>query len=145
MVQISLKSSLVYLITFLLLSIFNSICAQDDSKDQELSKALIGTWIYQDNLNGEDVNSAIGNRIKSFTGKHWQINQSDPHTGRVIFHHGGTYEINDGIVITTTKYANSNTFNLVGSTNSFTMKVEDNTLTQTGIDNKWDEIWIRID
>ena len=86
---------------------------------------------------------AAGGRLKFLTGKHWTVTQADPKTGLTIFHHGGTYTLKGDEYIETVEYANESTTNLISQAFKFTVKVEGDTLTQTGIGNPWTEIWKR--
>ena len=86
-----------------------------------------------------------GARIKLFTGTHWVITQADPESGRVIFHHGGTYTVNGDPYAGTVEYANPNTTRLIGRTHEFESEVESDTYIQRGLNNNFNEIWRRLD
>ena len=73
----------------------------------------------------------------------WTITQADPKTGMTIFHHGGTYALKGNEYLETVEYANESTTNLIGKTFKFTIKVEGEALTQTGVGNPWTEVWKR--
>ncbi|MBT2161118.1 hypothetical protein HW347_07560 [Zobellia sp. KMM 6746] len=127
------------------LSIGNQLYAQNSVSDEELGKNLIGTWVYQKNLNGEDSGLAVSNRIKTIVGKHWQITQSDPKTGEVVFHHGGTYTIENGIYTETILFANESTMNLIHQSFMLKIKIEGDTMTQIGEGNQYNEVWKRTE
>ena len=61
-----------------------------------------------------------------------------------IFHHGGTYTLNGDEYVETVEYANESTKELIKQTFKFTIKVEGDTLTQTGIGNSYNEVWKRV-
>jgi len=108
-----------------------------------LAKELIGTWILVGKPGEVGEAPAVGGRLKFFTGRHWTITQADPKTGVTIFHHGGTYALKGNEYLETVEYANESNTNLIGQTFKFTIKVQGDTLTQTGIGNPWTEVWKR--
>src|SRR5436853_622458 len=69
--------------------------------------------------------------------------QTDPKTGVVIFHHGGTYTLKGSDYVETVEYATPSTKDLIGQTAKFTLKIEGDTLNLIGVDNPWREIWKR--
>jgi hypothetical protein len=108
-----------------------------------LATNLLGTWILVGKPGEIGEPPKAGGRLKFFTGRHWVITQADPETGVTIFHHGGTYTLNDDKYAETIEYANENTKELIKQTFQFTIKVEGDTLTQIGIGNPWTEVWKR--
>ena len=109
----------------------------------QLAQELIGTWILVGEPGKVDEVPAAGGRLKFFTGRHWTITQADPATGVTIFHHGGTYTLKGDEYLETVEYANESTTNILKQTFKFTLKIEGDTLTQTGIGNPWNEVWKR--
>ena len=131
----------------LVLSAATNLQAQDKStaaKEQStLAKNLLGTWILVGEPGKVGEPPASGGRLKFLTGRHWTITQADPKTGVTIFHHGGTYTLNGDEYVETVEYANQSTKELIKQTFKFTLKVEGDTLTQTGIGNSYNEVWKR--
>ena len=109
----------------------------------QLAKELIGTWILVGKPGEVGEAQAAGGRLKFFTGRHWTITQADPKTGVTIYHHGGTYTLNGSEYVETVEYANESTAELIKQTFKFILKMEGDTLTQTGIGNPWTEVWKR--
>jgi hypothetical protein len=109
----------------------------------QLAKELVGTWILVGEPGKVEEVPAAGGRLKFFTGRHWTITQADPATGVTIFHHGGTYTLKGDEYLETVEYANESTTNIIKQTFKFTLKIEGDTLTQTGIGNPWNEVWKR--
>lgn len=109
-----------------------------------LAKNLLGTWILVGAPGKVGEAPASGGRLKFFTGRHWVITQADPDTGVTTFHHGGTYTLNGNEYAETVEYANESTKELVKQTFKFAIKVEGDTLTQTGIGNPFNEVWKRV-
>jgi hypothetical protein len=106
----------------------------------QLAKDMLGTWTLVDKP-GDGEKPA--RRLKFITGKHWNITQSDPDTGLTIYHHGGTYTLKGDEYAENVEYANESTKELIKQTFKFTIKVEGDTLTQTGIGNPFNEVWKR--
>ena len=86
-----------------------------------------------------------GGRLKFITGNHWAVTQADADTGKVIFHHGGTYTLTGDTYAETVEYANESTAQLIKKTFTFKAKVEGDTYTQTAVgdDNPFTEVWKR--
>ena len=133
-----------------MLTLTTATCLQAQDKpatareQTSLAKNLLGTWINVGKPGEVGEAPAAGGRLKFFTGRHWIITQADPETGVTVFHHGGTYTLMGGEYAETVEYANENTKDLIKQTFKFTMKVEGDTLTQTGIGNPWTEVWKRV-
>jgi hypothetical protein len=109
-----------------------------------LAQNLIGTWVLAGTPDKIEEAPAKGGRFLFLTGKHWCITQADPETGVTVFHHGGTYTLNGNQYAETVEYANDNTKDLLKQTNKFTLKLDGDTLTKTGIGNPWNEVWKRL-
>jgi bla regulator protein BlaR1 len=105
---------------------------------------LVGSWVLVGKPGEAGEPPAAGGRIKLITERQWSITQADPKTGVVIFHHGGTYTLKGNEYNENVEYANQNTKDLVGTTTRFTIKLEGDTLTLTGIGNPWNEVWKRV-
>jgi hypothetical protein len=110
-----------------------------------LSKRFVGTWILVGKPGKVGEAPASGGRLKFLTGSHWTVTQADPETGVTVFHHGGTYSLEGDQYTETVEYANQNTAELLKKTFKFTIKIEGDTMTQTGIGNPWTEVWKRLD
>ena len=126
----------------------NYLLAQDKPATAQerspLAKSLLGTWILVGEPGKVGEAPAAGGRLKFFTGRHWIITQADPKTGVTIYHHGGTYTLNGDEYAETVEYANESTKELIKQTFKFTIKIEGDTLTQTGVGNSFNEVWKRV-
>jgi len=109
----------------------------------KLAKDLLGTWVLVGTPDKVGEAPKSGGRLKFFTGKHWVITQADPDTGKVVFHHGGTYTLDGDSYTETIEYANESTADLIKKTHKFKIKVEGNTYTQIGDGNPYSEVWKR--
>jgi hypothetical protein len=117
-----------------------------DAEQNKLAKDLIGTWVLVGTPDKVGDPPESGGRFKFRTGKHWCITEADPETGKVVFHHGGTYTLDSDTYTETVEYANDNTAGLIKKSLKFKVKVEEDTNTQTGIgdDNPFNEVWKRV-
>jgi hypothetical protein len=116
--------------------------AKPDEKPSKIARDLVGTWVLVGTPDNIGEPPATGGRLKFFTDKHWTITEADE-SGKVVFHHGGTYILDGEEYTETIQYANENTAELVGKTLKFKVKVEGDTYTQIGIDNPYTEAWKR--
>jgi hypothetical protein len=116
--------------------------AADPSKSQ-LAKDLIGTWAYAGAPDDVKDPPENGGHYKVFTGKHWCVTSADPGTGKVAYHHGGTYTLDGENLEESVKYATEATASLIGQTFKYKIKVEGDTYTQTGVGNPYNEVWKR--
>lgn len=117
--------------------------ADDGAQPANLAKDMVGTWIQAGTPEKvEDPPPAKG-PLKFLTGKHWTFTQADPETGKVVYHHGGTYTLDSDNYAETIHYANESTANMIGQTLKFKLKVDGDTLTQVGIGNPYTQIWKR--
>jgi beta-lactamase regulating signal transducer with metallopeptidase domain len=122
-----------------------SIAQENAPTNSSIASDLIGTWVLVGTPDKIGKIPSEGGRLKLFTGKCFSMTQSDPKTGIVMHHHGGTYTVNGDEYSETIEYANPSTINFVGGTNGhFHIKLESDTLTLIGIDNPWKEVWKRV-
>lgn len=113
-----------------------------DTKSSQLAKDLIGTWVLVGTPDDEGKSPATGTRLKFLTGKHWTITEADE-SGKVVYHHGGTYTLDGEEYAETVKYASENTASLIGKTFKFKIKVDGDRYTQVGMGNPYSEVWKR--
>jgi hypothetical protein len=121
-----------------------SVVKAAENEASKLAKDLVGTWALAGTPGEEKEPPAKGGRLKFFGAKNWTITQADPDTGAVVFHHGGTFTLDGNKYSETIEYASEGTKDLIGKTLHFTIKIEDDKLTQQGIDNSYNEIWKRV-
>lgn len=122
--------------------------AQDDSTTPAAAKVdlrpqLIGAWALAgspDSTNAPEPDA----RIKFFGLNQWSITQSDPASGELIFHHGGSFTLNGNDYTETIKYAAESTKPLIGNVPKFKIAVDGDTLIQRGVNNDFNERWVRI-
>lgn len=113
------------------------------SAPSELAKVLVGAWTMVGTPDGEKAPE--GQRQLKFIGeKGWMISISDTKTGKVAFHHGGTFTLKGDEYTETLEYANESTSEMIGQSFKFKVKVEGDTLTQIGVGNPYSQIFKRL-
>lgn len=120
------------------------LSAGDEKKPSQLAKDLVGAWVLVGTPDKVDEVPIPGRSIKFFSGKHWCTTTSEEGTGKVIYHHGGTYILDDDQLNETIEYANENTAQLIKETNKFKVKVEGDAYTQIGVGNPYSQVWKRL-
>ena len=108
-----------------------------------LSDEMIGTWILVGKPGQVGEPPKSGGMLKFITGKHWCITQADA-SGKVLFHHGGTYSLDGDKYVETIEYANESTITMLRQKLTFSIKVEGVTYTQTGIGNDYTQVWKKL-
>ena len=139
--------SVVLIICFLSLTILlvGQLSAQDKKAPQsKLEKDLVGTWVMVGTPEKIGEIPTKGGRLKFFTGRYWCITHADPETGKVTFHHGGTYKLDGNEYTEKIEYANESTEQLIKQTFKFMITVEGDTYTQIGVENPYNEVWKRL-
>ncbi len=115
-----------------------------DPAEAPLADRLIGTWVLVGTPEKVGEVPKAGGRLKFFTGKCWCITQADPATGKVRFHHGGTYSLDGNKMTSVVDYAGESTEFRLNTTSNFEIKVDGDTYTQIGLDNPYTEVWKRV-
>ena len=105
---------------------------------KSLREALLGAWASPNSIDAENELKP-GGRMKMFGLKHWIITESNPETGELVFHHGGTYKIEGDIYEETIKFAALSTKELIGRTFKFKIAVDRDMYEQVGIGNNYNE------
>jgi len=110
----------------------------------QLAKDMMGAWVLVGKPGRVREAPERGGRLKFRTGAHWTMTQSDPKTGLVVMHDGGTYSLEGDTYAETLEYANESTSNDIGRTFVFKVKVEGDLMTQEGVGNPYTEVWKRL-
>jgi hypothetical protein len=114
-----------------------------EGKNADTLQALAGAWSLTGEA-GEVGGKKLGPRIKFWGKKHWSITQSEADSGKVVFHHGGTFTLDGDKYEETVTFANENTVHMIGMKLKFTITVKDDTYKQVGDGNPYDEVWTRL-
>jgi hypothetical protein len=126
----------------------HALAADDQPQKSEISPddlaaKLIGTWKLEE-AKTPGSPSGIGSRLKLFTGTHWCIIQPDPVTGVVVFHHGGRYILDGSKLKTTRDFAGQSTKSMIGSSGTFTIQIDGDTMKQADANDIFNETWKRV-
>jgi Cu/Ag efflux protein CusF len=111
-----------------------------------LNQQLVGTWRLVKQGNQSVLGTPSAQRLRFYTGTQWNITQADAQTKRVIFHHGGTYSLNNqtGRMVSTVNYAIESGASRLNTVSNFQITVQGDTYTQVGLDNPFTETWERV-
>jgi hypothetical protein len=106
---------------------------------------LVGVWKLAGRL-GEDgqIQPLEGQVLKFIIDGQWTVTYSDPESGRVQYHHGGTYTLEGNKYSEKISYATEATQSLFGQTFNFEVQVDGDSLTQKGVGNPYNEVWKRL-
>src|SRR5262245_47502229 len=96
---------------------------KDVKENITLAQKMIGTWARAGTPDKVERAPDL-TRLKFITGKHWAVTQHDPKTGKVLFHHGGTYTLDGDMYTESVEYANESTADLIGQKFTFKVKVD---------------------
>ena len=112
----------------------------DEARD--LRPKLLGAWglVGPPAAEGEPEKG----RFKFWGLHHWSTTQTNPATGEVVYHHGGTYSLDGDEYIETVRFAVGASADQLGRSYKFKIKVEGDTYIQTGVDNPYSEKWGRL-
>ncbi|MHC1765804.1 MAG: hypothetical protein AB9869_16150 [Verrucomicrobiia bacterium] len=105
--------------------------------------AQLGAWSLVGMLNGEKAPENV-RRLKLVTDKVWVVSISDVKTGRVEYHHGGTYTLKGNDYVEKVEFSTENLDSLVGQSFRYKLTVDGNTWTQVGVENPYSEVWQRV-
>jgi hypothetical protein len=104
----------------------------------------MGIWVLAEATTPGNP-SGIGIRQKIFTPGSWEMVQTDPKTGEIVFRHGGTYRLNGDILEQKVEFASQKTRNYIGQVRKFRIRIEKDTYIQIGVGNPFNEVWKRFD
>jgi beta-lactamase regulating signal transducer with metallopeptidase domain len=110
-----------------------------------LPEDLTGTWAYAGKPGQTNAPPLDTNRLKFCAGGYWCDITIDPKTSVVTYHHGGSCVLKGDKYVETCQYANPTTMELIGEDVKFGMQLNDGTVTLTGLNNPWKEIWKRLE
>jgi hypothetical protein len=121
--------------------------AEAAAPDEKLAQQITGLWRLDGRISADGLVTDVSDdvlAIKHIVAGHWNVTYYAVATGVVRFHHGGTYTLKDGEYAESLKYANQNTATMIGQTNRFDIHIEDDTLTNQGKGNSYNEVWKRV-
>lgn len=111
---------------------------------ESIAKALEGVWVYVGEPGSVGPVPRAGGRFKFRMSNRWTYTQANPATGVVRAHFGGTYRVHGNEYIETIDYSTDPDDPELRRTLKFTVKIEGDTMTQTGVGNPYTEVWKRV-
>jgi len=111
-------------------------------KKPTAQQQLLGVWVLVGKP-GAVVEPKASARMKFIGDRHWIITEADPETGKVIWHHGGTYTFDGEKLVESVLFANDSTASLIGKEFQFTLTIDGDTATWLGENNPWSSVWKR--
>lgn len=142
--------ALVATSSLLLLGI-TAVIAEEEAKEKpvdaetavDLRPQMLGAWALVGPPDSTEKPQP-GARMKLWGLNKWVITQSDPKTGEIIYHHGGSYTLDGDNYVETFEFANENTKFLIGKKLKFKIKIDGDSYIQIGDGNEFNERWIRL-
>ena len=117
--------------------------AENEASMDELRQALVGAWVLVGSPDSE-YESQTESYLKFWGERHWCISALEPSTGRIIYHHGGTYTLDGDHYEETFTFSNEENQHLVGVVLKFKITIDGDTYIQEGIGNKYTQKWKRL-
>ena len=111
---------------------------------EPIAQALTGVWVHVGEPGNVHPVPRSGGTFKFRVDQHWTLTQADPASGTVKEHFGGTYRVVGNEYSETIDYSLDASDPEQGHTLKFTVKVEGDTMTQTGVGNPYTEVWKRV-
>jgi beta-lactamase regulating signal transducer with metallopeptidase domain len=105
---------------------------------------LAGTWILVGKPGEENATPRAGGQLKFITDGRWCDTQFDPTNGVVFEHHGGSYSFKGDEYTESCEYGNPTSMDMIGQDAKFGIKLNGDTLTLIGINNRWNQVWKRL-
>ena len=136
-----------FLIYFLIACATLLISAQEktppENPTDDVRQALLGAWVLLGAPDSE-MKPESESYLKFWGERHWCISASDPRTGKIVYHHGGTYTLDGDNYEETFTFANEETQHMIGITLKFKIKIDGDIYIQEGINNKYTQKWKRL-
>jgi hypothetical protein len=138
------KFNPAFVIFILLVLSFSFQCADDSNNDEpDLNQLMLGAWVRQPLPNLENQPN-FDSYYKFWGLGHWCISNSDPETGHIIFHHGGTYTIDGNKYVETITFANESTQGMIGMILEYEISLDGDIFDQVGLNNSYTQKWKRL-
>lgn len=109
-----------------------------------LDQALTGVWMHVGKPGHVTTNPPTDAPLKFRIGQRWTYTRADPSTGTVTAHFGGTYRVTGNDYVETITYSTDSSDPELGKSLTFTVKIEGDLMTQTGLNNPYTEVWKRV-
>lgn len=114
------------------------------AKKESMADALAGVWVQVGVPGNVKEVPPAGATLKFRMSGHWTFTKAHPDTGVVSAHFGGRYRVVGNEYTETLDYSTDEDDPELGKTLKFTVKVEGDFMTQTGVNNPYTEVWKRV-
>jgi hypothetical protein len=114
------------------------------AKKEAMADALTGVWVHVGVPGKIRPVPPTGATLKFRMSGHWTYTKAHPDTGVVGAHFGGRYRVVGDEYIETVDYSTDEDDSELGKTLKFTVKIEGDLMTQTGVNNPYTEVWKRV-
>ncbi len=105
---------------------------------------LQGTWKYYSEKGKKPAPENTFERIKTISDGYWTLTETNTLTDKLAHHHDGSYNLNGNTYSETITSANQSSTYLLGKTLDFELEIKNDTLRQTGRNNHYNEVWVRV-
>ena len=111
---------------------------------EPIAQALEGVWVHIGEPGNVRATPRADAPLKFRINGYWTFTRRDPANGTVEQHFGGTYRVRGKEYIETIDYSTDPDDPELKRTLKFTVNVDGDTMTQTGIGNRYTEVWKRV-
>ncbi|MGB5434558.1 MAG: amidohydrolase family protein [Maribacter sp.] len=123
----------------------NSKPSEIDSDQEERNvHQLQGTWQYYSEKGKKPAPVETFKRVKSIFNGYWNMTEMNTLTNKLGYYHGGHYSVEGNEYAETITFANESSDYLMEKMLRFQFEVIGDTLILTGLNNTFNEEWIRV-
>jgi hypothetical protein len=115
----------------------------DETKVSELHRSLLGAWVLV-GTPGITLDPAPDAEMKFWGLRHFAVTKRNNATGKILYHHVGTYTLDGDLYTETITHAIGETEDLTGQSFKFQIQTKGDTYIQRGIGNPWTQQWKRL-
>ena len=112
---------------------------------EEFEENLQGSWKYYSAKGKKPTPVNTFERIKTIDDGYWSMTELNTLTNKLAYYHGGDYKVKGNEYSETITFANHSSQYLFNETLKFELEVKGDTLIQTGLNNTYNEVWIRME
>ena len=123
----------------------NSIRSENESVSRSIGNQLQGTWKYYSEKGKKPAPVETFERLKTISNGYWSMTEMNTLTNKLAYYHGGQYHLEGDEYSETITFANHSSQYLFDKTLKLKLEVKGDTLIQTGLNNTYNEEWIRME
>jgi imidazolonepropionase-like amidohydrolase len=122
----------------------NSKPGENESKTKSIGYQLQGTWKYHSEKGKKPAPVVTFERLKTISNGYWSMTEMNTLTNKLADYHGGCYNLVGDEYSETITFANHSSQYLFEKSLNLKLEVKGDTLIQTGLNNTYNEEWIRV-